>query len=125
MGLAERLAAGVPAFAPSLDLLVQVRAPKKPNSEKTIQSDKTSCPGKQITRMSRACVCNPCQARLHSRGGPAEPKADRSAQWHMRHGLVFERRADWQTAGARRGSLAAPHPSVCPAAPQRWNTIWA
>ncbi|KAJ1491424.1 hypothetical protein T484DRAFT_3155859 [Baffinella frigidus] len=55
MALFERLAAGIPVFAPSLDLLVE---------------------------------------------------------WHMRFGLVFERRADWQTAGQRRGSLVGPHPNA-------------
>ncbi|EKX54020.1 hypothetical protein GUITHDRAFT_100270 [Guillardia theta CCMP2712] len=34
------------------------------------------------------------------------------AAWHMQHGLVFERRADWQTAQRRRGSLLPPHPDA-------------
>jgi len=33
-------------------------------------------------------------------------------EWHMRYGVVFERRVDWQTAGSRRGSVIAPHPEA-------------
>ena len=37
------------------------------------------------------------------------PSLDLMVEWHMRYGLVFERRVDWQTAGSRRGSLVGAH----------------
>lgn len=40
------------------------------------------------------------------------PSLDLLCSWHLRYGLVFERRVDWQSAGSRRGSLVGPHPNA-------------
>mmetsp|Transcript_47851 Transcript_47851/g.77199 ORF Transcript_47851/g.77199 Transcript_47851/m.77199 type:complete len:174 (-) Transcript_47851:163-684(-) len=40
------------------------------------------------------------------------PSLNLLCRWHMRYGLVFERRVDWQSAGTRRGSLVGPHPNA-------------
>jgi hypothetical protein len=40
------------------------------------------------------------------------PSLDLLTTWHMRYGLVFERRVDWQSAGTRQGSLVGAHPNA-------------